>query len=193
MDIFSLEKLVCHYYMGGVAERTRNSYSSAQHRYLNFCHLYSLSPLPLSEGTVCLFAAYLAHQVTSPPVRGHCLPVCRLLGSPRAATYLNFCIPVCAAAPTDSIGPAASLSSRVATPPVCPQGDIESSAQQQKEQAAYHKRSVAADPSSVGYLDRSGICGLNAVGCLLFSLLRFLEILRIYTCGPAGDTLNSLK
>ena len=66
MDIFSLGELVCHYFTGGVAERTRNTSSSAQRRYLNFYHLYSLSPLPLSEGTVCLFAAYLAHQGLQP-------------------------------------------------------------------------------------------------------------------------------
>ena len=58
--------LVCKYFAGGTTERTLKSYSSSQRRYINFCNLYHLSPLPLSECTVCLFAAYLAHQGLQP-------------------------------------------------------------------------------------------------------------------------------
>ena len=38
------------------------TYSSAQRRYLSFCQSYQIPPLPLSESSVCLFAAFLAHQ-----------------------------------------------------------------------------------------------------------------------------------
>ena len=38
------------------------SYSSAQKRYMSFCQAYQLPPLPLSELSVCLFAAFLAHE-----------------------------------------------------------------------------------------------------------------------------------
>ena len=38
------------------------TYSSAQRRYLSFCQVYQVPPLPLSEVSVCLFAAFLAHQ-----------------------------------------------------------------------------------------------------------------------------------
>ena len=38
------------------------TYSSAQKRYLSFCQMYQIPPLPLSETSVCLFAAFLAHQ-----------------------------------------------------------------------------------------------------------------------------------
>ena len=38
------------------------AYSSAQKRYLSFCEIYNLPPLPLSEPVSCLFAAFLAHQ-----------------------------------------------------------------------------------------------------------------------------------
>ena len=38
------------------------SYSAAQRRYLSFCQVYHIPPLPLSEVSVCLFAAFLAHQ-----------------------------------------------------------------------------------------------------------------------------------
>ena len=43
-----------------------SSYSSAQRRYLSFCNLYHLPPLPLSECSVCLFAAFLASQGLQP-------------------------------------------------------------------------------------------------------------------------------
>ena len=42
------------------------SYNSAQRRYLQFCDSYKLSPLPLSESSLCLFAAYLAYQGLKP-------------------------------------------------------------------------------------------------------------------------------
>lgn len=38
------------------------TYMSAQKRYLAFCSLYHIPPLPLSEVSTCLFAAFLAHQ-----------------------------------------------------------------------------------------------------------------------------------
>lgn len=38
------------------------AYTSAQKRYLSFCSAYHIPPLPLSEMSTCLFAAFLAHQ-----------------------------------------------------------------------------------------------------------------------------------
>lgn len=38
------------------------TYSSAQRQYLAFCQSYQIQPLPLSEVSVCLFAAFLAHR-----------------------------------------------------------------------------------------------------------------------------------
>ena len=62
LDITSLENLIRVYFAQGVAKSTRTTYSSAQRRYLNFCELYQIPPLPLSETSVCLFAAFLVHQ-----------------------------------------------------------------------------------------------------------------------------------
>ena len=39
-----------------------NSYASAQRRYLAFCEAANLPPLPLSEGVLCIFVAFLANQ-----------------------------------------------------------------------------------------------------------------------------------
>ena len=62
MDIRSLEGLVQSLYAKGIADSTRSAYSTAQRRYLAFCSNFGIAPLPLSEHTLCLFAAYLANQ-----------------------------------------------------------------------------------------------------------------------------------
>ena len=62
MDITTLEELVRQYFACGIAKRTVNTYTSAQRRYLDFCQTYQIPPLPLSEVSVCLFTAFLAHQ-----------------------------------------------------------------------------------------------------------------------------------
>lgn len=62
----SLESASHKYFVGGLAEGTRRSYSSAQKRYVAFCTGQNLQPLPLEEGKSCLFATYLAEQGLSP-------------------------------------------------------------------------------------------------------------------------------
>ena len=62
LDIGSLEGLVQSLYAKGIADSTRSTYSTAQCRYLAFWSNFGITPLPLSEHTLCLFAAYLANQ-----------------------------------------------------------------------------------------------------------------------------------
>ena len=62
MDVEALESAVQGLFAEGLAGSTRSSYSTAQKRYLTFCSLFNLSPLPLSEHTLCLFAAFLANE-----------------------------------------------------------------------------------------------------------------------------------
>ena len=62
MDFSTLEKLVCGLLASGIATSTKKSFSSAQRRYLAFCNMYSLSPLPLTQRSICLFVAFLAQQ-----------------------------------------------------------------------------------------------------------------------------------
>ena len=54
-----LEGLVQSLYAKGIADSTRSAYSTAQRCYLAFC---GITPLPLSEHMLCLFATYLANQ-----------------------------------------------------------------------------------------------------------------------------------
>ena len=44
----------------GLASGTRNTYASANRRYITFCRDFSIQPLPVSEQILCTYAAYLA-------------------------------------------------------------------------------------------------------------------------------------
>lgn len=46
--------------------RTTSTYASAKKRYLAFSETYRLSPVPLTENVLCLFAAFLALQGLRP-------------------------------------------------------------------------------------------------------------------------------
>ena len=62
MDLTTLEGLVGRFFTGGLASHTSDTYSSAKRRYLEFCYKLGLSPLPLSEHVLCLFAAFLSKE-----------------------------------------------------------------------------------------------------------------------------------
>uniref|UniRef100_A0A1X7SMU1 Core-binding (CB) domain-containing protein n=1 Tax=Amphimedon queenslandica TaxID=400682 RepID=A0A1X7SMU1_AMPQE len=46
----------------GLADSSASSYATAQRPFLSFCAECNITPLPLSEHTLCLFAAFLANQ-----------------------------------------------------------------------------------------------------------------------------------
>ena len=60
LDIFHLEEAVSHYLSRALASSTLRTYSSGQRRYLSFCEAASISPLLLSDHTLCMFVAWLA-------------------------------------------------------------------------------------------------------------------------------------
>ena len=62
VDISTLERLAQEFFARGLAARTVATYGSAQLRYLTFCEAAGVTPLPLSEGVLCLFVVFLAHQ-----------------------------------------------------------------------------------------------------------------------------------
>lgn len=62
LDVRLLGGLVQSLYAKSIADSTRSAYLTAQVRYLTFCSNFGISPLPLSEYSLCLFSAYLANQ-----------------------------------------------------------------------------------------------------------------------------------
>ena len=48
------------FFARGISSATITAYRSGQRRYLNFCTQFNLQPIPLQEGTLCRFVAYLA-------------------------------------------------------------------------------------------------------------------------------------
>ena len=51
-----MEQLFTH----GLADSTQRSYASAKRRYLQFCSLHNVSPLPTSEHLLCQYVAFLS-------------------------------------------------------------------------------------------------------------------------------------
>ena len=62
MDLQELDQAVQKYFAAGIMPATHKTYLAAERRYLDFCHSFSLVPLPTSEATLCYFAACLGQQ-----------------------------------------------------------------------------------------------------------------------------------
>ena len=60
LDVCQLEESVSFYLGRALAPSTLRSYGSGQRRYLDFCTVTRLQPLPFSEHSLCLFVAQLA-------------------------------------------------------------------------------------------------------------------------------------
>jgi hypothetical protein len=72
VDIRRMDKIFCTLLNQGIAPSTSRSYSSGVRRYLSFCSLYNLVPRPLSQATLCHFAAYLlSSQLTPTTIRSY--------------------------------------------------------------------------------------------------------------------------
>ena len=62
MDIHQLDEAVRRYFTAALATSTRKTYSAAEHRYQSFCSSCNIKPLPVTESTLCYFAACLGQQ-----------------------------------------------------------------------------------------------------------------------------------
>ena len=60
MDLQELDQAVQKYFAAGITPATHKTYLAAERRYLNFCHSFSLVPLPTSEVTL-----FLQHALAS--------------------------------------------------------------------------------------------------------------------------------
>ena len=71
LGIAELEVARRRYMSHGLAVGTRRAYSSAQRAYLEFCERVSLSPIPTSEHTLCLFVSSLAEGRKASTIRAY--------------------------------------------------------------------------------------------------------------------------
>ena len=69
--------MVQQFYQQALAPLTLRSYTSAHSRYLSFCSLYHLSPLPITEATLCKFVAAMAQQgVSHSSIKAYLSAIC---------------------------------------------------------------------------------------------------------------------
>ena len=57
-----MDRAVEQYFSAGLAEATRKTYQAGQKHYLSFCESSDTPPYPVSEETLCRFAAVLANK-----------------------------------------------------------------------------------------------------------------------------------
>ena len=67
LNIRNVDQSVQRYCHQALADATKQSYGTAVNCFLNFCTMYSLTdPLPVSEATLCYYAAFLGNQGLTP-------------------------------------------------------------------------------------------------------------------------------
>jgi len=59
LDITALDRTVCRLYQAGLAPATQKTYLAGKRRYLQFCQRSGSQPVPVAEGSLCRFVAFL--------------------------------------------------------------------------------------------------------------------------------------
>ena len=59
LDIPKSDRVICHLYYTGLAPATQKAYLADKKRYLDFCKRSELQPVPVAEGNLCRFVAFL--------------------------------------------------------------------------------------------------------------------------------------
>ena len=76
LDVLHLEESVSGY-PGALLPATLRTYRSGHRRYLAFCSEANIQPVPLTEHTLCMFAAYLAKEgLTHQSIKGYFSALC---------------------------------------------------------------------------------------------------------------------
>ena len=57
-----MDKAVQGYFAAALAPATHKTYRVAERRYVAFCESFGITPLPVSEGTLCYYVACLGQQ-----------------------------------------------------------------------------------------------------------------------------------
>ena len=62
LDLRKLDELVWFYFQAALAPSTQRTYRSGKNRYQKFCEKAAVTPIPVTEQTLCRFVAYLAQE-----------------------------------------------------------------------------------------------------------------------------------
>ena len=62
LDVAGIESRISFYFAHGFAGSSQKTYKSAEKRYLTFCSMHNISPLPLYESVLCKFVTQLAEE-----------------------------------------------------------------------------------------------------------------------------------
>ena len=72
VEIERLVNLARSFFAHALAPSTHRTYRSAQRRYTDFCGTSSLSPIPVTQSTLCLYVSSLAAQgVAHKSIKGY--------------------------------------------------------------------------------------------------------------------------
>ena len=66
-----MDSVVSSLFNQGISRSTRAVYQSGWRQYIHFCTQYTLSPLPLTEHTLCQFATVLSQSVSVGTIRSY--------------------------------------------------------------------------------------------------------------------------
>lgn len=62
LDVKQLDTLVSFYFRASLAPSSTHSYESAKRKYLQFCSKSNETPIPVTEGKLCSFVAFVANS-----------------------------------------------------------------------------------------------------------------------------------
>ena len=62
LDVGKLESRAAFFFVQGLASSSQKTYKSGENRYLRFCQLGGVTPLPVNESSLCKFVSYLADE-----------------------------------------------------------------------------------------------------------------------------------
>ena len=71
LGLAGVDSVVSSLFNQGISRSTRAVYQSGWRQYIHFCIHYTLSPLPLTEHTLCQFAAVLSQSVSVGTIRSY--------------------------------------------------------------------------------------------------------------------------
>ena len=71
LGLARLDQSLSMYFAHGIATSTQAAYLSGQRSYLSFCAKFNLTPLPLSEHTLCRFVAFLASSLSPQTIHSY--------------------------------------------------------------------------------------------------------------------------